>query len=113
AENATMLGFLCWVSVLHFGPNRRHYPYFRFEPKDDEFNYEYSLTVRASAYAWASELAASRVVRFIFRHAYTLDVGSEAVYDFRRYPHVVPVLVLVTVHVLQNILFGMIHLDFA
>ncbi|KAJ1905823.1 hypothetical protein LPJ81_001711 [Coemansia sp. IMI 209127] len=113
AENATMLGFLCWVSVLHFGPNRRHYPYFRFEPKDDEFNYEYSLTIRASVYAWASELAASRVVRFIFRHVYTLDVGSEAVYDFRRYPHVVPVLVLVTVHVLQNILFGMIHLDFA
>ncbi|KAJ1767781.1 hypothetical protein LPJ74_005168, partial [Coemansia sp. RSA 1843] len=113
AENATMLGFLCWVTVLHFGPNSRHYPYFRFEPKDDEFNYEYSLTIRASVYAWASELFASRIVRFIFRHAYALDVGSEAVYDFRRYPHVVPVLVLVTVHVLQNILFGMIHLDFA
>ncbi|KAJ2556752.1 hypothetical protein EV175_001792 [Coemansia sp. RSA 1933] len=113
AENATMLGFICWVSVLHFGPNSRHYPYFRFEPKDDEFNYEYSLTIRASVYVWASELLASRVVRFIFRHVYALDVGAEAVSDFRRYPHVVPVLVLVTVHVLQNILFGMIRLDFA
>ncbi|KAJ1735716.1 hypothetical protein LPJ72_001722 [Coemansia sp. Benny D160-2] len=113
AENATMLGFLCWVSVLHFGPNSSHYPYFRFEPKDDEFSYEYALTIRASAYVWASELVASRVVRFIFRRVYALDIGAEAVYDFKRYPHVVPVLVLVTVHVLQNILFGLIRLDFA
>ncbi|KAI9504043.1 hypothetical protein BX070DRAFT_200992 [Coemansia spiralis] len=113
AENATMLGFLCWVTILHFGPNSRHYPYFKFEPKDDEFNYEYGLTMRASIFVWASELAAGRIVRFIFRHAYGLNIGSEAVYDFRRYPHVVPVMVLVTIHVLQNILFGMIHLDFS
>ncbi|KAJ2765199.1 hypothetical protein IWQ56_004193 [Coemansia nantahalensis] len=55
AENATVLGFLCWVTILHYGPNRRHYPFFRFEPVNGEPSYEYSLTVRGSIYAWASE----------------------------------------------------------
>ncbi|KAJ2707381.1 hypothetical protein FB645_000734 [Coemansia sp. IMI 203386] len=113
AENATMLGFLCWVTVLHFGPNRIHYPHFQFKPRDDEFNYKYSLTVRASAYVWASELVASRIVRFLFRRIYHHDVSAEAVHDFRRYPHAVPAMVLVAIHVLQNILFGMIHLSFS
>ncbi|KAJ2352965.1 hypothetical protein GGF43_003615, partial [Coemansia sp. RSA 2618] len=113
AENATVLGFLCWVSVLHYGPNRRHYPYFRFEhdPRGD-VSYEYSLTVRASIYAWASEFVASRIVRYIFRRVYAQNISEDAVHDFHRYPHVVPALVLVTIHVLQNILFAMIHLDF-
>ncbi|KAJ2794504.1 hypothetical protein H4S07_006739, partial [Coemansia furcata] len=113
AENATMLGFLCWLTVLHFGPNRRHYPYFQFEPENDEFRYEYSLTLRASIYVWISELLSSLVVRALFRWIHKQDTGEETVLDFRRYPHVVPVMVLVTIHVLQNILFGMIHLDFS
>ncbi|KAJ2910431.1 hypothetical protein GGI21_000879 [Coemansia aciculifera] len=113
AENATMLGFLCWLTVLHFGPNRRHYPYFQFEPENDEFKYEYSLTLRASIYVWISELLSCLVVRSLFRWMYKQDTGEETVLDFRRYPHVVPVMVLVTIHVLQNILFGMIHLDFS
>ncbi|KAJ1812773.1 hypothetical protein LPJ75_003485, partial [Coemansia sp. RSA 2598] len=113
AENATMLGFLCWVTVLHFGPNRHHYPHFQFKPLDDEFNYKYSLTVRASAYVWASELVASRIVRLLFRTIYKHDISAEAVHDFRRYPHAVSAMVLVTIHVLQNILFGMIHLSFS
>ncbi|KAJ1642620.1 hypothetical protein LPJ64_005551 [Coemansia asiatica] len=113
AENATMLGFLCWVTVLHFGPNRLHYPHFQFKPLDDEFNYKYSLTVRASIYVWVSELVASRIVRFLFRSIYKHDISAEAVHDFRRYPHAVPAMVLVTIHVLQNILFGMIRLSFS
>ncbi|KAJ2741221.1 hypothetical protein GGI20_005339 [Coemansia sp. BCRC 34301] len=113
AENATMLGFLCWLTVLHFGPNRKHYPYFQFEPENDEFKYEYSLTLRASIYVWISELLSCIVVRSLFRWMYKQDTGEETVLDFRRYPHVVPVMVLVTIHVLQNILFGMIHLDFS
>ncbi|KAJ2787120.1 hypothetical protein GGI15_000996 [Coemansia interrupta] len=113
AENATMLGFLCWVTVLHFGPNQVHYPHFQFKPRDDEFNYKYSLTVRASAYVWASELVASRIVRLLFRWIYSHNISKEAVHDFRRYPHVVPAMVLVTIHVLQNILFGMIKLNFS
>ncbi|KAJ1900835.1 hypothetical protein LPJ66_001217 [Kickxella alabastrina] len=113
AENATMLGFLCWVTVLHFGTNRHHYPHFRFNPSDDEFNYKYGLIVRASVYVWISELMSGRVVRCLFRWIYNHNISSEAVDDFRRYPHVVPVMVLVTIHVLQNILFGMIHLDFS
>ncbi|KAJ3083256.1 hypothetical protein HK102_001168 [Quaeritorhiza haematococci] len=34
AENATMLGFLGWCTILHFGPNSEHYPFFRFKPSD-------------------------------------------------------------------------------
>ncbi|KAJ1734786.1 hypothetical protein LPJ61_000895 [Coemansia biformis] len=112
AENTTILGFLCWVTILHFGPNRRHYPFFRFEPADGGPSYEYSLTVRASIYAWASEFVASRVVRCLFRWLYGQNISSEAVHDFGRYPHVVSAMVLVTIHVLQNILFGTIHLNF-
>ncbi|KAJ1820413.1 hypothetical protein LPJ60_003221 [Coemansia sp. RSA 2675] len=113
AENATMLGFLCWLTILHFGPNSKHYPYFQFEPENDEFRYEYSLTLRASIYVWISELLSSLIVRSLFRWIHKQDTGEETVLDFRRYPHVVPVMVLVTIHVLQNILFGMIHLDFS
>ncbi|KAJ2701215.1 hypothetical protein H4R19_005424 [Coemansia spiralis] len=113
AENATILGFLCWVTILHFGPNRRHYPFFRFEPISNEPSYEYSLTVRASIYAWASEFVASRVVRCMFRWFYDHNISSEAVHDFARYPHVVSAMVLVTIHVLQNIVFGTIHLNFS
>ncbi|ORX66347.1 hypothetical protein DL89DRAFT_226743 [Linderina pennispora] len=113
AENATMLGFLCWVTVLHFGPNSPHYPFFQFKPEDDEFNYKYDLTIKASAYVWLSEIIASRVVRFQLRWLYKQNMSNEAVDDFRRYPHVVPVMVLVTIHVLQNVVFGLIHLDFS
>ncbi|KAJ2183392.1 hypothetical protein IWW43_004456 [Coemansia sp. RSA 1935] len=111
AENATVLGFVCWVTILHYGPNRLHYPYFRFEQYGD-VSYEYSLTVRASIYAWMSEFVASRIVRFIFRRVYKLNISADAVHDFCRYPHVVAAMVLVTIHVLQNILFAMIRLDF-
>ncbi|KAJ2725255.1 hypothetical protein GGI07_001388 [Coemansia sp. Benny D115] len=113
AENATMLGFLCWVTVLHFGPNSSHYPHFQFKRTDDEFNYKYNLTVRASMYVWICELLSGRVVRCLLRWIYKRNISTEAVQDFCRYKHVVPVMVLVTIHVLQNILFGMIHLDFS
>ncbi|KAJ2158300.1 hypothetical protein GGF46_003879 [Coemansia sp. RSA 552] len=108
AENATILGFLCCASILHFGPNRHHYPLFRFD-----YTYDFNLTVQASLYAWASEFVASRVVRYIFRRVYSLNISDEASYDFCRYSHVVPALVLVTIHVLQNIVFATIDLDFS
>ncbi|KAJ1932547.1 hypothetical protein FBU59_006335 [Linderina macrospora] len=113
AENATMLGFLCWVTVLHFGPNNPHYPLFQFKPEDDEFNYKYDLTIKASVYVWLSEIISSRVVRLLVRWLYRQNISNEAIDDFRRYPHVVPVMVLVTIHVLQNMVFGLIHLDFS
>lgn len=112
AETATMACFLACVTLLHFGPNRQHYPYFQFNPTDDQYDYEYRLTVRASAYIWASELVAGLGVRLLCRWAFGQSVSTDAQKDFQRYPHVVPAMVLVTVHVLQNILFGLIKLEF-
>ncbi|KAJ1678893.1 hypothetical protein EV182_003142, partial [Spiromyces aspiralis] len=50
AENVTMLGFLCWATILHFGPNKVIYPYFEFNRKDEdeESRSSYEMTIIAS-----------------------------------------------------------------
>ncbi|PWA00574.1 hypothetical protein BB558_003379 [Smittium angustum] len=114
AENATMLGFLCWVAILHYGPNRFLYPYFKFLPSDDEpdFHYSIELTIKASAIIWAFELVVSRMVRILSNHLFKIDIAEINILNLKRYPYMVPVIILLTIHVLQNMLFALIKLDF-
>ncbi|KAJ1921960.1 hypothetical protein H4219_000307 [Mycoemilia scoparia] len=97
AENVTMLGFLCWVSILHFGPNKKAYPYFQFNQKYDDPNnhYSYELTMMASALVWLSEIVASRVVRVIVRLIYSHSISNSVVRDFMRYPNMIPAMILI------------------
>ncbi|PVU89224.1 hypothetical protein BB561_005476 [Smittium simulii] len=70
AENTTMLAFLSWVSILHYGPNKALYPYFQFSINDSdnsivgnnhEVRYSYELTMKASIVVWCCEFTVSRM----------------------------------------------------
>ncbi|KAL1924122.1 uncharacterized protein VTP21DRAFT_7157 [Calcarisporiella thermophila] len=108
AENTTMIAFLCWVTILHFGPNRAVYPYFQFCASN---NINFNFTLFASLVVWSNELASSFVTRLIFRHLFRLDVTREAIHDFKRYPDLIVALVLVMIHVMQDMLFALLKLS--
>ena len=52
-QHTTMLSFLGWLSVLHFGVNQSLYPFFASDEGRDPFNYR--LTVMGSFAIWAAE----------------------------------------------------------
>lgn len=56
AQHTTMLAFLGWLSLLHFGINQPLYPFFAF---DDDDSYNYRLTMFGSLAIWASEMASN------------------------------------------------------
>lgn len=51
AQNVTMVGFLGWLSILHFGPNSQLYPFFRFHPTPED-PYTFPMTFIASCAIW-------------------------------------------------------------
>lgn len=110
AENASMSAFLGSVLVLHYGYNQDVYPYFAFDGRDEP--YDFDLTFRASAVTWGCELAASVVVRALIRCFFAVDVGLEGKLDLAVWPELLPTCVVVVLHVLQNMLFSIIRLQF-
>lgn len=113
AENASMLTFLGSVVVLHFGANKDVYPYFTFDSAEEaDGGYNFGLTFYASAVTWACELAASFVVDWLIRWIYKVSVVTEGKLDFIVWPELLPTCVAVMLHVLQNMLFSIIRLQF-
>ncbi|CAK7239367.1 MAG: hypothetical protein STHCBS139747_000797 [Sporothrix thermara] len=113
AENASMLAFLGSLLVLHFGPNRDVYPYFAFDDGlDGGVGYTFSFTLYASSITWACELGAAFIVSGLIRYFYSLSVVGEGKMDLAVWPELLPTSVAVSVHVLQNMLFSIIRLQF-
>lgn len=110
AENASMAAFLGSIAVLHFGANKDVYPYFAFDDADEP--YDFRLTFRASSVTWACELAASVAVRGLIRLCFGVDVDVEGKLDLAVWPELLPTSVTVTLHVLQNMIFSIIRLQF-
>ncbi len=110
AENCSMLAFLGSTLVLHFGANRDVYPYFAFD--DAAEAYDFDLTFYASTITWACELAASAIVAALIRYFYGVGVVHEGKLDLAVWPELLPTSVAVTLHVLQNMLFSIIRLQF-
>ena len=110
AENASMATFLGSVLVLHHGPNKDVYPYFAFDDRSEP--YDFDLTFWASGVTWACELVASLAVRGLIRVGFGVDVGLEGKLDLAVWPELLPTCVAVTLHVLQNMLFSIIRLQF-
>lgn len=106
AENVTMLAWLGWVLALHYGWNREVYPYFSF----DEFNFK--LTFYASLVTWACELAAGWCVRWILRRGFGFEVMGEGIKDLVGFDGLLPAVLAVQVHVLQNMLVSIARLRF-
>lgn len=111
AENTTMIGFLCWVNILHFGPNRAAYPYFHMDDNDGN-PYNHQLTVMAAIVIWTSELTSAFITRQTFEKAFNHSITKQAVREFERYPEMIIGFVIVMIHVLQNILMALVKLDF-
>lgn len=112
AENASMLAFLGSVVVLHFGANKGVYPYFAFDGTDETEDYDFNLTFYASSITWACELTTSFIVAGLIRWIYKVSVVTEGKLDFIVWPELLPTCVAVMLHVLQNMLFSIIRLQF-
>ncbi|KAK4218265.1 hypothetical protein QBC37DRAFT_369212 [Rhypophila decipiens] len=119
AENASMLAFLGSVVVLHYGANKDVYPYFAFDGKgvgtgDDETGlmFQFGMTFWASSITWACELVTSFIVAGLIRWIYGVSVVTEGKLDFAVWPELLPTSVVVMLHVLQNMLFTIIRLQF-
>ncbi|GJC85067.1 uncharacterized protein ColLi_07905 [Colletotrichum liriopes] len=112
AENVSMAAFLGSILVLHFGPNKDVYPYFAFDMKEKGDDYDFNLTFRASFVTWACELVASVCVRALIRWIFGVDVGMEGKLDLAVWPELLPTSVAVMFHVLQNMFFSIIRLQF-
>lgn len=53
AQNVSMVGFLGWLVILHYGPNSAVYPFFKFVDNPDPSDpYTFSLTFWASSVIW-------------------------------------------------------------
>lgn len=106
AQNTTMIAFLGWVSILHFGPNQNMYPFFAFADKRDPYNYQ--LTMLGSLAIWASELVSSFVARQICLYALDVDVTNLGLDEMRNYPELVSSVAWTSVHVLMDMLLFLI-----
>lgn len=112
-----MLCFLGSVATLHFGANKAVYPYFSFDDDDstvsgDPYDYTFELTFYASAVTWACELVASCVVAGLIKWIYGVNVVTEGSLDLAVWPELLPTSVVVVLHVLQNMLFSIVRLQF-
>ncbi|KAK8854635.1 hypothetical protein IAR55_003374 [Kwoniella newhampshirensis] len=107
AQNVTMVGFLGWLSILHFGPNSQIYPFFKFDPTPED-PYTFQLTFTASAVIWGSELISSFIARQVMSFAFGVNVSQMGLDEMREYPE----LGWASVHVSMNILLFLIKLNF-
>ncbi|SPO02199.1 uncharacterized protein DNG_04872 [Cephalotrichum gorgonifer] len=112
AENVSMATFLGAVLVLHFGANKDVYPYFAFDGDSDAEPYDFNLTFYASSVTWACELVAAGAVRVLISYFYNVNVDLEGKSDLAGWPELLPASAAVTLHVLQNMLFSIIRIQF-
>lgn len=110
AENASMATFLGSILVLHYGANKDMYPYFAFDKESEP--YDMDRTLYFSLITWVCELIASVAVRALIRLCFKVDVGLEGKLDLAVWPELLPTCVAVMLHVLQNMLFSIISLEF-
>lgn len=110
AQHTTMLAFLGWLSILHFGINQPLYPFFAF---DDNDPYNYKLTMLGSLAIWASEFVSIWITTGICWLLYGVNMAQVGLQEMRLYPELVPTCVWTSLHVLMNLLFFLIQLNFS
>ncbi|GEM07875.1 hypothetical protein Rt10032_c04g1892 [Rhodotorula toruloides] len=110
SENVTMIGFLGWLSILHWGPNKVIYPYFAFDTRYDP--YTYRLTLTASLVIYATELVSNYLARAVCWLCYEIDVTNLGLDQFREHPELVIACVFTSCHVLSDMLLFLVKLNF-
>jgi hypothetical protein len=74
--------------------------------------YDFGLTFYASIVTWACEIVAGWIVRRILWYGWKMDVTGEGKADLISWPELLPTMVVVMLHVLQNMLFSIVRLRF-
>ncbi|BGP16938.1 hypothetical protein JCM10213v2_004946 [Rhodosporidiobolus nylandii] len=110
SEVVTMVAFLGWLSILHWGPNKTIYPFFAFDTRYDP--YTYRLTLTASAVIFAAELFSSYIARLLCWVCYGVDVTNLGLDQFREHPELVVACVFTACHVLSDMLLFLVKLNF-
>ncbi|GAA6004213.1 uncharacterized protein JCM10292_007293 [Rhodotorula paludigena] len=110
SENVTMIAFLGWLSILHWGSNRQVYPFFAFDDPYDP--YTYRLTLTASLVIYAAELVSSWLARLVCWICYSIDVTNLGLDQFRAHPELVVACVFTSCHVLSDMLLFLVKLNF-
>ncbi|GAA6017199.1 hypothetical protein JCM11491_001849 [Sporobolomyces phaffii] len=110
SENVTMVAFLGWVTILHWGPNKLIYPFFSFADPSDP--YTYRLTISASLVIWIAELFSSWMARGVCWLAYGIDVTNVGLDQLREHPDLVVACIWASTHVLMDILLFLVKLNF-
>jgi len=109
SENVTMVAFLGWLTILHFGANKEVYPFFDFSANDP---YNYKRTLISSLAIWFFELLSSFVARSICLLCYKVDVTNTGLDTLREYPELLPACVWASVHVCMDILLFLVTYNF-
>lgn len=81
-------------------------------PGSDQTVYDFNLTFYASLVTWICELTAAWLVRRIVGLCYNFNVNREGRNDLGAWPELLPTGCVVMVHVLQNMIFGIVRLGF-
>ncbi|GAA5891660.1 hypothetical protein JCM6882_006159 [Rhodosporidiobolus microsporus] len=110
SEVVTMIAFLGYLSILHWGPNQQIYPFFAFDSPDDP--YTYRLTLTASLVIFVTELFSSWVARGVCWVCYGVDVTNLGLDQFREHPELVIASIFTSCHVLSDILLFLVKLNF-
>ncbi|GAA6002989.1 hypothetical protein JCM10207_001932 [Rhodosporidiobolus poonsookiae] len=110
SEVVTMIAFVGWLSILHWGPNQAVYPFFAFDSPEDP--YTYRLTLTASLIIFAAELFSSWIARGMCWLLYGIDVTNLGLDTFREHPELVIACVFTSAHVLSDMLLFLIRLNF-
>ncbi|GAA5878540.1 hypothetical protein JCM8547_008788 [Rhodosporidiobolus lusitaniae] len=110
SEVVTMVAFLGWLSILHWGPNKAIYPFFAFDSPEDP--YTYRLTLTASLIIFATELFSSYIARAVCWLCYGVDVTNLGLDQFREHPELVVACIFTACHVLSDMLFFLVKLNF-
>ncbi|KAK6542773.1 hypothetical protein TWF694_006715 [Orbilia ellipsospora] len=111
-ENVSMLAFLGWIVVCHYGPNKEIYPYLSFQGEEGN-GYTFEFTFWASLVTWGLEIVSAWIVRRIFWWGWEFGVTGEGKRDFVDFSGLVIASVAVMVHVLMNMVMSIVRLRFA
>ncbi|WFD29640.1 hypothetical protein MSPP1_000650 [Malassezia sp. CBS 17886] len=111
AQHITMLAFIGWISLLHLGVNEPLYPFFAF--RDTDCVYSYRLTLLGSLAIWASEILSMWAAAGLCALLYNVDLVRLGLAEMHAFPELLPTCVWTSLHVLMNMLFFMIRLDFS
>ncbi|KAF3918154.1 hypothetical protein ABW20_dc0101350 [Dactylellina cionopaga] len=114
SENVSMLAFLGWIVVLHYGSNREVYPYLSFTSSEVLDNgYSFEFTFVASLITWGLEIVSGWCVRRIFWFGWEFGVTGEGKRDFMDFEGLLVASIAVMVHALMNMLMSIVRLKFA